>query len=572
MIVTCPACSSRYKLDESKVTGRGAKITCPKCKHAFVVYPGGTTGALPDTPPKPAPPVEPPDAGATQRFTGAELPRSGPNLAAAAPPVAPSASGSAWEEEPTRLGGAADLADEDTPVPNAVLRRPSGGTPNLAAPSAPPAGVPNLAAPAAPPAASPAASASLPLPVAGEDSSEVFQITPAAAAARSPTLDFKKVGVATWKVKIKIGLIYDFSDIKTLRKYIQDGRVTQADVISYDGKIWKSLGEIPDLDVFFVQTWEELNRALPRDATGEVIPPAAPKRPVEEPKPEPPKTPSPSTTPFKDPFAQRSTPAKKATTPAPAVAGTSNSLLARAGVLVLLLVGAAGAYMALSGQEASAPPPAAAPVKPAADAGDPDKARAEIKKQLANSLQPVESAPAFDPEADLNGNGIPDGKEPKAPIPGKPVRPPPGEPPQPGTPVAGQPKPPAPPTPNAPSQSASDASGADYAAAADGEARSGNWSKAVQGYQQAVALEPSNGTYLRKLGEAQYKSGDADAARGTLVQAASKGQKSAYKTLGQICKEQGDTTGASSFYQKYLATNPPDAAEIQAVLATLNGG
>jgi predicted Zn finger-like uncharacterized protein len=38
MIVSCPSCSTGYKLDESRITGRGVRITCPKCKHVFVVY------------------------------------------------------------------------------------------------------------------------------------------------------------------------------------------------------------------------------------------------------------------------------------------------------------------------------------------------------------------------------------------------------------------------------------------------------------------------------------------------------------------------------------------------------
>jgi predicted Zn finger-like uncharacterized protein len=38
MIVTCPACSARYKIQEAKIPGRGAKITCPRCGHRFVFY------------------------------------------------------------------------------------------------------------------------------------------------------------------------------------------------------------------------------------------------------------------------------------------------------------------------------------------------------------------------------------------------------------------------------------------------------------------------------------------------------------------------------------------------------
>ena len=38
MIVACPACSARYRIDKSKIRGRGAKITCPRCANKFVVY------------------------------------------------------------------------------------------------------------------------------------------------------------------------------------------------------------------------------------------------------------------------------------------------------------------------------------------------------------------------------------------------------------------------------------------------------------------------------------------------------------------------------------------------------
>ena len=55
---------------------------------------------------------------------------------------------------------------------------------------------------------------------------------------------------------VRIGLVYDFSDIKTLRKYIADGRVTSEDVISHDGATWVTIGDIPDLDAYFVSVYE----------------------------------------------------------------------------------------------------------------------------------------------------------------------------------------------------------------------------------------------------------------------------------------------------------------------------
>ena len=67
--------------------------------------------------------------------------------------------------------------------------------------------------------------------------------------------NFRKVGIQAWKVKVKIGLVYDFSDYKTLAKYITDGRVTTADKISHDGKDWIEIGSIPDLAQHFVDVY-----------------------------------------------------------------------------------------------------------------------------------------------------------------------------------------------------------------------------------------------------------------------------------------------------------------------------
>ena len=41
MIITCPSCTSRYRIDAAKIKGRGAKVTCPKCSHRFVAYKEG---------------------------------------------------------------------------------------------------------------------------------------------------------------------------------------------------------------------------------------------------------------------------------------------------------------------------------------------------------------------------------------------------------------------------------------------------------------------------------------------------------------------------------------------------
>ena len=38
MQVACDHCGAKYDLDESEITGRGVRITCPSCSHVFVVY------------------------------------------------------------------------------------------------------------------------------------------------------------------------------------------------------------------------------------------------------------------------------------------------------------------------------------------------------------------------------------------------------------------------------------------------------------------------------------------------------------------------------------------------------
>src|SRR4029453_2225908 len=146
------------KLDDSKITGRGAKITCPRCRHLFVVYRTANDGA-------------PPHNGAAGTSGGY--------------------SGS------------------------------SGGYP----------GVPPQAAPPASPPAVP------------EPAIDVH------------SLDFRRVGIPSWKVKVKIGLVYDFSDYRTLRKNIQDGRVTPGDHLSYEPETWVPIASIPDLEQYFIDTY-----------------------------------------------------------------------------------------------------------------------------------------------------------------------------------------------------------------------------------------------------------------------------------------------------------------------------
>lgn len=49
MVISCPECSTRFRVDENKIPAQGAKIRCARCKHIFAV-----------AAPSPEPPVEEP--------------------------------------------------------------------------------------------------------------------------------------------------------------------------------------------------------------------------------------------------------------------------------------------------------------------------------------------------------------------------------------------------------------------------------------------------------------------------------------------------------------------------------
>lgn len=58
MIIQCPKCLTKFKLDDSKVTDEGTRVRCAKCKEVFVVK--KEAAAPPPPPPVPTePPAEP---------------------------------------------------------------------------------------------------------------------------------------------------------------------------------------------------------------------------------------------------------------------------------------------------------------------------------------------------------------------------------------------------------------------------------------------------------------------------------------------------------------------------------
>lgn len=545
MIVTCEKCSARYKLDDAKVTGRGAKITCPRCRHVFIVYREGA--------------VHPPTQTPTVLPEHDSIPPSSRELIGSSV---------------TLPGGSRN----NRPAP-----LPASQPPPTPAPLPPPAPVyaPPPPAQLAPPPAQPA-----------RGRRDVH------------ALDFRKVGIASWKVRVKIGLIYDFSDYKTLRKYIQDGRVTASDLISHDGKGWIPIGDIPDLEMYFIEVYEEAERKkereerrggsenpfedesptavvgmselaastlagslaseqkatttlTPTSPVGRAAPSAAPVGGT--------RGGSKTIPPINDGPARPRARTGGTIPPVPREEKPARSGLGTGGIVVLVLALAlAGGWAWLNffrqppeppRPELSTPPPTTT----APSAPDPESVREKVNEELQREL---ESAGPAEP---LNV-----GPEQPQLIPVKPKD-------RPRNPSVGLT--PAPMTTTQPSSPATTttaaatatSSAADNAAVGDDAWRRSDYKTAAKAYGTAASMEPGNATYQGKLGRALYKTGDLNGASAALARAGSGGWAEASKWRGHIARDQGDKPGATGFYYEYLKSSPPDAADIQREIDKLNG-
>lgn len=246
MIVTCPNCSSRYRIDPSKIRGRGAKITCPTCAHKFVVY---REEAGDGSPPSTATPA--PKSG--RSLESSTAPSAPPRQAADTTVGARVAFTPPTQNPPSTMGTPLGAVRVASPPVVPAPRVDATATPATAiARSNIPMGTPSPS-PAAPRRASP--SATPPTTLAFDAARPSRFGVPADIARR----DFRKFGL-TWKVRKGIGLTYDFYDLATLREYMDDGQVGSRDVLSYDAREWKMIAEIPSLEVYFWEIWTKAEK------------------------------------------------------------------------------------------------------------------------------------------------------------------------------------------------------------------------------------------------------------------------------------------------------------------------
>ena len=539
MVVTCEHCGARYRLDPARIQGRGARITCPRCRHVFVVY---------------------------QDSEGGEV-----------------STKAVAEERPTDVHA----------------------------------------------------------------------------------LDFKSVGVGTWKVKTGIGLVYDFSDYKTLRKYLKEGRVSTSDSLSHDGDSWTPIGDIADLEAHFIDVYVSARTGIKETAKAEVAEEAAEMEAVdagaladdllermstsevdaEAPSPVAPaeddasaddianqllaaveaagtegggedggidldmdalleeasaavgqeQTPAPARRgaeqkavqsvaktgnddhnphQFVDPFEslkasrqqRSSTRTRRKSKKAAAKEAETSAKQRKQLILVGLLACATGVYFYID----RAPPPGPTPQQQEAERAKAaqtaqeevlkqraDEARARMKENLNKALKDVkvEEIDAFAVEEDQLIAKVPEEFRKGAKGLKPPVRPPPGFDTLPALEEAG-----------GADVTQRGMSAADHFEMGRGAVRSKNWSDAVRAFKAATELEPGNAGYRAQYGFALFKSGDLGEAEAQLRQAKSGGAVAASKYLGHLARDQGDISGASNHYQDYLRSGPADAKAIEIIM------
>lgn len=105
MILTCPSCSTRYRIKDGSIGPSGRSVKCAKCGHEWVEMPEGAAAPAPqaEAPPPPPPaeePAPPPPPAAEPAATEPEAPAPEPEAPEEPAPAAADAEEAPAEAEP----------------------------------------------------------------------------------------------------------------------------------------------------------------------------------------------------------------------------------------------------------------------------------------------------------------------------------------------------------------------------------------------------------------------------------------------------------------------------------------
>jgi len=73
------------------------------------------------------------------------------------------------------------------------------------------------------------------------------------------TLNFDEVGIR-WTIRQAAGERVRFANLGAIQEALDIGELTLNDELTFDGNIWRTLSDIPDLRAFFWQVWKRASR------------------------------------------------------------------------------------------------------------------------------------------------------------------------------------------------------------------------------------------------------------------------------------------------------------------------
>ncbi len=275
MIVQCPSCGSRYRVNDANVPASGGKITCPSCQHKFIVYPeeqapvqGG--GASDDLEDKTSVAFRPDlqqlvsqmqqgggagaageEAGqATEVMSGDSIPdflnSRGGNLAD---------DGTVEMKNPFGDAGPEDVAATEVVSGDMLgnLGLDAGSTGQAAQPSVPASQPAQPAQPSVPPSQPTQSSQSQPAQPAqpsvppSQPAQPAQTSAPAAQPAQPPAGGPNPEHDGPWKLKTNFGLTYEFPDTKSLKNWLSNREDLDGYELSGDGDTFHALDAWPQI-------------------------------------------------------------------------------------------------------------------------------------------------------------------------------------------------------------------------------------------------------------------------------------------------------------------------------------